>query len=148
MMRTVGLEREFIPCLSIALRFAISPGTPWLQYLPAALGCIWAIRYFWTRRSSWDWAHDGPLLVLVSMLVSPYAWLTDQVLAIPALLVVAYRASFRSLLVLALASSAIEIAILCGLYLHSAFYLWTQPAWLAWFLIVQYQPSRADSASH
>jgi hypothetical protein len=148
MMRTVGLEREFIPCLSIALRFAVSPGTTWLQYLPAALGCIWAIGYFWTRRSAWDWAHDGPLLVLVSMLVSPYAWLTDQVLAIPALLVVAHRASFRSLLVLALASSAIEIAILCGLYLHSAFYLGTQAAWLAWFLIVQYQPSRADSASH
>jgi hypothetical protein len=148
MMRTVGLEREFIPCLSIALRFAISPGATWLQYLPAALGCLWAIGYFWTRRRTWDWARDGPLLVLVSMLVSPYAWLTDQVLAMPALLLAACRASFRSLVVLALASSAIETAILCGLYLHSPFYLWTQVAWLAWFLAALYRPGRPQSASH
>jgi hypothetical protein len=148
MMRTAGLEREFIPCLSIALRFAISPGTTWLQFLPTALGCVWAIHYFWSRRNTWSWAHDGPLLVLVSMLLSPYAWLTDQVLAIPALLLAACRAGFRSLLVLALVSSAVEIAILRGLYLHSAFYLWTQAAWLVWFLVVQRRPGRPDSASH
>jgi hypothetical protein len=82
------------------------------------------------------------------MLVSPYAWLTDQVLAMPALLLAACRASFRSLVVLALASSAIETAILCGLYLHSAFYLWTQVAWLAWFLAALYRPGRPQSASH
>jgi hypothetical protein len=34
-----------------------------------------------------------------------------------------------------LASAAIEIKALRGLpLLHSAFYLWTAPAWLAWYL--------------
>jgi hypothetical protein len=142
MMRTVGIEREFIPCISIALRFAVNPRSTWLQYVPAAAGCVWAVWYYWSRRDAWDWVRHGPLLVLVSMLVSPYSWLTDQVLAIPALLIAAYRANFRSLLVLALASSAIEAGILSNVYMHSPFYLWTAPAWLAWYLYAVRDPDR------
>ena len=46
MMRTVGIEREFIPCLSIVLRLWVSPRTTALQYIPTALGCLWAAGYF------------------------------------------------------------------------------------------------------
>jgi len=147
MMRSAGIEREFIPCLSIALRFVLSPGTLWLQYVPAAVGCVWAIWYYWSRRTTWDWVEHGPLLVLVSMLVSPYAWLTDQVLAFPALLLAAYRTSFKALVALSLASSAIEISTLCNVFIHSAFYLWTAPAWLVWYLFAVRYPSRTDLAS-
>ncbi len=94
MMRTAGLAREFIPCVSIALRFAISPNSTWLQYVPAAAGCVWAVQFYWKRRVEWNWVQHGPLIVLVSMLLSPYAWLTDQVLALPALLQAALRTSF------------------------------------------------------
>jgi hypothetical protein len=147
MIRAVGLEREFIPCLSIALRFAISTSSAWLQYIPASLGTLWAIYFFCSRRAAWSWSRNGPLLALVSMLVAPYAWLTDEVIAIPALLLAASLASFESLLALALASSAIEIAILAGQYPHSPFYLWTQAAWFAWYLAVAAWPRSADSAS-
>jgi hypothetical protein len=147
MMRTAGIEREFIPCISIALRFAFRPNSTWLQYVLPAAGCVWAVQYYWKRRSRWNWVQHGPLLVLVSMLFSPYAWLTDQVLALPALLQVAFRTSFRSLLVLALASSAIEIAILSNVILHSAFYLWTAPAWLAWYFYARRQTATADFAT-
>jgi len=153
MMHTSGIEREFIPCLSIALRLSLSPGAIWLQYLPAALGSVWAVRYYWSRRRNWDWIEHGPLLMLVSIFVSPYAWLTDQALAIPALLQAAYRVSFRSLVVLALASSIIEIEVLSKVYMHSALYLWTAPAWLGWYLLTRRRagiPRRAatDFASH
>jgi len=148
MMRTIGIEREFIPCLSIALRFAIYPNAIWLQYVPAMVGCVWAVWYYWKRRVIWDWVEHGPLLVLVSMLVSPYAWLTDQVLALPALLQTVYRTSFRNLVLLALASSAIEIGLLCQIFMHSAFYLWTAPAWLAWLLYAKRYPTPTNSASH
>lgn len=147
MMHTVGIEHEFIPCLSIALRFAISPSSIWLQYAAGAIGCLWAAWYYWTRRDTWDWVQHGPLLVLVSLLVSPYSWITDQALAVPALLLVAYRASFRTLLVLALASSAIEAGILANVSIHSAFYLWTAPAWLAWYLYAMRYPAHDDLAS-
>ncbi len=133
MMRTIGIEREFIPCLSIALRLGVSPRTMWLQYVPAAVGCVWAIRYYWRRRDAWDWMEHGALLMLVSIFVSPYAWLTDQTLAIPGLMRTAYRSDLRSLIVLALASSIIEIEVLCNIYMHSILYLWTGPVWLAWY---------------
>lgn len=148
MMRTIGIEREFIPCLGIALRFAINPSATWLQYVPAALGCIWAVWYYWSRRDHWDWLQHGPLLALVSMLVSPYAWVTDQVLAVPALMWAVHRTSRGILLPLALASAAIEVAVLCNIYMHSAFYLWTAPAWLAWYLYAARYPDHADLASH
>lgn len=137
MMRTSGIENEFIPCMGIALRFAIDRHAMWLQYLPALAGCIWAIVFYWRRRAAWDWMRDGALLMLVSILVSPYGWLTDQALVIPALLVGIYRATSREQLgVLALASAFIEIAQMAGKGMHSAFYLWTTPFWLGWYLYV------------
>lgn len=135
MMRAPGIENEFIPCLSAALRLWFSPRTIWLQFLPAALGCAWALGYFWPRRHRWDWTRDGSLLMLVSIFLAPYCWLYDQALAVPALLYGAYLTRSRILLVvLAFASLLIQIELVCGISLPSAFYLWTAPAWLAWYL--------------
>jgi hypothetical protein len=108
-----------------------------LQYIPALAACLWAIYFYWKRRTRWDWMQDGALLMLVSILASPYAWITDQALLVPALLVGVYRATTRAQLgALALASAVIEITPLTGKDLHSALYLWTTPLWLAWFLYV------------
>jgi len=134
MMHTIGIEHEYIPCLSIALRFAIHPDAIWLQYIPAALGFMWAVWFYWSRREHWQWDQDGVLLALVSMVVSPYAWVTDQVLALPALTWAAQRSSRATLLSLALISSVVEVAVLRNTPLHSTFYLWTAPAWLAWYV--------------
>ena len=86
MMRESGINQEAIPCISIVVRQWLSPKTMWLQYVPAILGCGWALRYFWQRRRTWDWIKDGSIVTLVSILAAPYAWITDQVLAIPPLL--------------------------------------------------------------
>jgi hypothetical protein len=136
MMSTERLESRFIPCLSVMLRRAVSPHPLWLQCLPVTLGCIWALTYFREHRKHWNWMEHGSLLMLVSVLVAPYTWFMDQVIAIPALLHAAYFTRSRSLLaVLALASAVIEIAKLRGAsLLHSSFYVWTAPAWIAWYL--------------
>jgi len=135
-MSTARMQQELIPCVSIMLRWIISPQTMWLQYLPSALGCIWALVYFRKHYEDWDWMEHGSLLMLVSVLLAPYTWLMDQAVLIPALLHAAYLSRSRSLLaILALASAVIEIEALRGLeLLHSASYLWTAPAWLAWYL--------------
>jgi hypothetical protein len=135
-MSTARMQQEVIPCLSIMLRWTISPKTMWLQYLPSALGCIWALAYFRKHYDHWDWMEHGSLLMLVSVLVAPYTWFLDQAILIPALLHAAYLTRSRSLLaILALASAGIEIGALRGiLLLHSAFYMWTIPVWLAWYL--------------
>jgi hypothetical protein len=135
-MSTVRMQQEIIPCVSIMLRWTISPKSMWLQYLPSAFGCIWALVYFRKHYEDWDWIEHGSLLMLVSVLLAPYTWLMDQAVLIPALLHAAYLSRSRSLLaVLALASAVIEAGALRGLQLlHSASYLWTAPAWLAWYL--------------
>jgi hypothetical protein len=136
MMRTYGIENEFIPCWSVVLRLWTSPQTIWLQYLLPAVGCSWAVIYFWKRRRTWDWLKDGSVLMLVSILAAPYCWLFDQAVAIPALLHGAYLTGSRILLaLLAAASLLIEIEMVCGVKLPSALYLWTAPAWLVWYLM-------------
>jgi hypothetical protein len=135
-MSSARMQQELIPCVSIMLRSIISPKTMWLQYLPSALGCIWALVYFRKHYDHWDWMEHGSLLMLVSILLAPYTWLMDQAILIPALLHGAYLTRSRSLIaVLALASAVIDFGALRGLaLLHSPFYIWTAPAWLAWYL--------------
>jgi hypothetical protein len=146
MVRSSGIEKEYIPCLSYLLRDWLSPHSIWLQYLPAALGCTWAMAYFWPRRHTWDWMKNGSPLMLVSILVAPYSWIYDQGLVIPALLRGAFLARFRSLLIaLAFMSALVEIALFRSLSHPNDMVFWTYwtaPAWLAWYLIVSIPPTR------
>jgi len=143
MMGTERVDRGIIPCLSAMLRLYVPPHTLWLQCLPAAVGCFWALAYFLKHRDDWDWLEHGSLLMLVSVFVAPYTWFMDQAVLIPALLHAVYATRSRILIAaLALMSAAIEIEILRNVpLLHSAFYAWTTPAWLAWYLIA-HRPER------
>jgi hypothetical protein len=135
MMRSTAFVNEFIPCLSVVLRFWLNRPSMWIQFILPAAGCLWALGYYWTRRSQWDWLHHGSLLILVSLIAAPYYWLYDGGLAIPVLLHGAFQTRSRRMLVLlAFASLLIEAELIGGIKIHSIFYLWTTPAWLAWYL--------------
>lgn len=145
MLHTQEIDREFIPCLGVALRFALNPHAMWLQYLPAALGCAWAVYFYRKHRETWDWKTDGALVLLVSVLVSPYAWITDQSLVIPALVAGLYRATNRFEIWIPLVVSAvIEFLPMIGKGMHSALYVWTMPVWLAWYLYVSIGSRRVE----
>jgi Glycosyltransferase family 87 len=140
MMHSANIDREFIPCLAVALRFAILPAAMWLQYLPAVLACIWAIPYFFRNRRHWDWLSHGAVLMLVSITFAPYAWIMDQSLLIPAVLFALYRASsITQIEIFALISAVMEFAMSFSIGAHSLFYLWTAPFWLLWFLHVTHR---------
>jgi len=98
MIRTSGIESDFIPCVSVILRKWISAKTVWIQYVPSGLACIWAGAYYWKRRSNWDWMRDGSLLMVVSLLTAPYSWIYDACILIPALLYGAYVTRSRNVL--------------------------------------------------
>lgn len=140
-----------VPCLGSLLRRAIAPDAVWLQYLPAVLGCIWALDYYRRHRTEWDWLSHGSLLVLISLIVAPYSWLTDQVVAVPALLHALYVTRSRVLTaLLALASAGLQLAIFHGgtWLLHSSLPLWAGLFWLGWYLFATHagskKPSNAD----
>ena len=135
MIRAPWTDTLAIPCLSIMLRRNVSPNTISLQYLPAVLGCIWALAYFRRHREHWNWIEHGAPLMLVSVLVSPYSWPMDQVILMPALLHAVYRTRSQGLIAsFALSSALFGVWSLRGdVSLYSAFYLWFPPAWLAWY---------------
>jgi hypothetical protein len=142
MMRTSGIEHEFIPCLSIVLRLWISPNHQWVQYVPVCVACMWALTYYWPRRARWDWRTNGSLVMVVSIFAAPYSWLFDQALLVPALLQGVYLTRSRNVLAaLATGTALVEVALFCGIWVPSAIYswtLWAAPAWLGWYLIACY----------
>ena len=138
MMIAARVDKVAMPCLSNVLRRGIAPDAMWIQYVPVALGCLWALNYYRRHRSEWDWLSHGSLLMLVSLLVAPYTWLTDQVVLIPALLHgLSVTRSKALVAVLALASASMQLSIFRGgtHLLHSSFVVWTAPVWLAWYLL-------------
>jgi hypothetical protein len=136
MMRLTGVLDAWVPTLSVSLRFLIDPNADWLQWIPEVAGCIWALWYFLTRRDRWSWMDHGMLLLLVSGTCTPYAWLTDECMLLPAVLAGLYRAveSRRSPLPLLLIAAVSLIEVLSSVQIVSPYFLWTTPAWLGWYL--------------
>lgn len=138
MTRTAGIEAEFVPTLSEILRIAINPEAAWLQFLPTHAGCGWAFWYFRRHRNNWNWHTHGSLLMLVSLLVAPYYWFTDQVVLLPAVLQAVYFAADsprdRALLWFVAVDGVALVEVLSGVRLDSPLYVWTAAAWLGWYL--------------
>jgi hypothetical protein len=136
MMRSNMVQHRFAPTLSAYFRWDIAPAAVWLEYLPAGAACVWALWYFWSRRDRWNWMDHGLLVLLVSVMCAPYAWLTDETVLLPAVLVGVYRAieARRSLLPIAIFGAAALIELYANVRITSWYYTWTTPAWLGWYL--------------
>lgn len=151
MIHASQLQTEFIPTISLFFRLAVHPQWIWLQIVPALIGARWALRYFWSNRAAWDWMDHGMLLLIVSILVAPYAWFTDEAVLLPAILVSLYRASEarRSLIPYGCIAGVALIEVFAGAGISSGYYLWTTPAWLCWYLYSTVNPSgtRRDVAT-
>jgi hypothetical protein len=144
MMRTERFVDEFIPTLGVGLRFLLDRQAMWLEFVPAALGCVWGAWYFWRNRETWDWRTNGLLLTLVSLAVAPYAWLTDQVLAIPAILFALMRAGGArkgSVTLLLAVLTATEVQMMTTKSLFFAPDMVLGVVWMAWYV---YATSDAD----
>jgi hypothetical protein len=135
LMRSNPVQYEFVPTLSDATRFWIHGQWIWIQYLPAGIACVWALIYFWARRSTWDWFENGSPLLLVSVLVAPYCFPPDQCLVIPALLHGMYKTRSRAMIALL---AVIQLAIQFETWkvrIISGYYMWLAPTWLVWYLL-------------
>lgn len=136
MAAAANLKNEFIPTLSLVFRLAIDRNLSVLQFFPALLTCCWAAWYFLKNRKQWDWMDQGSVLLLISVLVAPYAWFTDETILLPAIFAGLYRLSNagRSLLPFGCIAAIALLEVLAGVSINSGFYLWTAPAWFLWYL--------------
>jgi Glycosyltransferase family 87 len=75
------------PTLGSVLRLVFGFEHFRLQFLPTALGLGWVLSHWWSRRDSWRWADETPILLLVSFLTASYgAWPFDLVVLLLPLL--------------------------------------------------------------
>lgn len=136
-MRTQGIEALYVPTIGVALRFFFDKKAMWIEFVPAAAGCAWGLWYFWRNRKHWDWRTHGSLLTLISLVVAPYSWFTDQVIALPAILFALtaekpLRRGSLTLLLAIMSAGAIEMMVTSTLYFKP--YLLDCVAWLGWYV--------------
>jgi hypothetical protein len=136
MVRTGGALNEVVPKLSAQLRLLIDPRAVWIQFAPEAAACAWTVWYFWSRRRSWNWMDHGLVLLLVGAVFTPYGFLPDESLLLPAILAgvfcaIRHRRAVWPIVVLA-AAALLELGM--GANIVSWYFLWTTPAWLGWYL--------------
>jgi hypothetical protein len=129
---------ELTPTASGLLRLSL-PQYPLVQLLPALLAFIWFCFYWRSSRDRWQWREEMPVLLLVSLLTTPYGWFFDQVVLLPcAFQVVAWLMTSRRLVStrvagLYLAANAAALALILG-HRTTFWYVWTVPAWLALYM--------------
>jgi len=136
MLASARLMDVFIPTVSVGLRFAVDRGAHWIEFVPEACACAWAAWYYWSRRGRWEWTREGLLVIAVSVVCAPYAWFTDEAVLFPAILAGIYGAekSVRAWVWLGLIAAGCLVGVFREIQLPSAFYLWTAPAWLGWYV--------------
>jgi hypothetical protein len=136
MVRETAVTDAFVPTLSVLLRTLVDRHAVWLQFIPEAAACLWTLWYFWTRRDRWNWMRHGMLVLLVAAVCTPYGWFFDEAALLPALLAALYLAveSRLTILLYGMIAGAALLEVALGFPVTSPLYLWTAPAWLAWYL--------------
>lgn len=147
MVSTARVLPAFVPTLSVAFRFLVDRNAVWLQFLPDIAGCCWGVWYFWTRRTQWNWMDQGLLVLLVSVACAPYAWFSDETILLPAVLSGVYRVADagRSLLPIAVIAGVALVEVFRVSGLATPYFLWTVPAWLAWYVYASRCGGRAPA---
>jgi hypothetical protein len=128
------------PILGSLLRVLFGPNQFWLQVIPQVVGLAWVAVYWYRRRNSWDWSEQLPLLVLVSLLTTPYgAWPFDLVVLLVPVIEIAARAQWANRSQLAIVAgiyAAIEVPALALSVagVDSFYFVWMPPMLLLSYL--------------
>ena len=132
------------PTPSGALGVILKSGGRWIGYAPVILATAWFLVHWIRAGTQWRWQEQLPILLLVSFVVTPYAWFFDQAVLLPAILQVAAQWSDlpeRKWLWPALIYLGINLLTLEFIAAHHTFfwYAWTAPAWLLFYLWQRWQ---------
>jgi hypothetical protein len=131
------------PTLGNALRVWISPDQSALQFAPIAVGVAWLMYYWQCHKHSWNWAERLPILLLVSVSTSAYAWTFDQVVLLPAIMQsaswIVRRPLTRYLCGLIIVYALINAVYLTGKFfvLNDFWYFWMAPSFLLTYLLLR-----------
>jgi Glycosyltransferase family 87 len=142
MLRQQAIQNEFIPALSGMIRALFFHQRFWVQFVPLTLGLLWSAWYFWRNRETWKWRQHGPALLVVAILTTPYAWMTDETVVLPAMLQAVVWITEKKLKVRSQLAILLFVILNFLLLLIVAFqippatgiYFWSSLVWLSWYL--------------
>jgi hypothetical protein len=80
------LEQGYTPTVGTILRALFGADRLWLSYLSPIVGAIWFVTLWQRYGTDLDWRHELPMLSIVSLLTTPFAWSHDALLLMPAFL--------------------------------------------------------------
>lgn len=136
-VHSASLKRAVFPTLSMVFRVVIDPSAVWLLFVPSMAAVLWGVLYYRHNRAIWDWKTHGMLLMVVTVLASPYGFFTDQIVLLPSIafaLNSQKRRPYSGPLLLFINCIAIVPLVMPHASLTSLSLVWTPAAWLAWFL--------------
>jgi hypothetical protein len=152
MVSEAAIGYEFIPAVSGVLRLLFFRRFFWIQFIPMFAGLLWAVSFLWRHRENWDWRQHAPILLVVSVLTTPYAWLTDEVVLLPAILqAVTFVYQTRTKMNIATRMALFAFAFLNGLLLlilrfkvpfSTGIYFWSSLVWFSWYLYARQRAIR------
>ena len=141
MLHQQAIQNEFIPTLSGVIRAIFFRRLFWVQFAPMPLGVLWSVWFYSRNWCRWSWLNHGLTLLVVSLLTTPYSWITDEVVLLPAILqgvmwLKEGRLRVRSrvlLVVFALLDSLLLLMVATQVPPAHGGYFWSSLLWFAWY---------------
>jgi hypothetical protein len=132
------------PTLGALLRLSFGAEKIWLQFLPPAIGAI-GFGWYWLKNyQHWSWTVLMPVIILASIISSPFSWSVDQVVLILTILPVTASVIKshhpRSILFLLMAFGLLQFFALAIniMELNAVWYLWVpMSVSILWLLTIQ-----------
>ncbi|UWZ85653.1 glycosyltransferase family 87 protein [Occallatibacter riparius] len=148
LMRKMHLMDWAAPCLSVYLR-RLTGAPAVVQFIPTMMAAGAAAVWYLRKRKEWEWQTDGAMLLALGLITAPYAWVMDEAIALPAILlaVTRCRSSWNWLACLALLNLVFMIEEMRGVGVLTPAYLWTAPAWFLWCFLASRTPSEIPDAN-
>ena len=157
MLHQQAIQNEFIPSLSGVIRALFFRRFFRVQFVPLGLGLIWSVWFYWKRRNRWSWPQYGPPLLIACILTTPYSWMTDEVVILPAILqgLIWLRGARRGwgsrlvILVFVLLDLLLLLMLGARIPLTHASYFWSSLLWCGWYLYARrFARPAIETASH
>jgi hypothetical protein len=147
MIRNSHISDWATPTIGSYLRFFwFGTDTIWPQFIPTIIGGLWFLYYWSKHHGSWRWLAELPILLLVSLVTTPFAWTYDLIILLPAIIQASIwlLQDWKRWSTFLLAGLFLGINIL-DLILHvrlsDFWFVWMAPGLLSWYLLVNWQKS-------
>jgi len=140
-MQTYQTSEWATPAIGSYLRyFWLGTDKFWPQFIPAIFGVVWFLVYWYHHHKTWQWLNTIPLILLVSVVTTPYAWTYDQVILIPAIIqaTIWMVQEWKRWSILLLAGLFIGLNLLdlvLHMKLNDFWFVWLAPGLLIWYLL-------------